>query len=263
MINMKNKLMVLILAIVFVLLSVSVISAEVIENNESSDGKEAPTEDSPGEPANTQESESTTETAEPERNQTGTPNGSAECLFDQNPNHWRYKYRKEIQQGICNETVVMECNLSKKEGKMYIYSYEYQNGMKVEVKTQNKNQLEIKVSGEFKEGKVLVMNIEGSAFQLKHSNELKVKFDGKEIKEASVDEVMDGVGYNAQYTTAIGEDGGQFMFYIPHFSEHMITIETAAESGAASTNFILGAVGAGLLTVLILVIIIVKIKKMD
>ncbi len=73
---------------------------------------------------------------------------------------WRYKYRNKIHEGIENKTIVKECNISKKTGKMYINSNEYQNGMTVEVKEQSQHKLQIKVSAEFKEGKILVLNYE-------------------------------------------------------------------------------------------------------
>lgn len=172
---------------------------------------------------------------------------------------WRYKYRNEIQKGIENETVVKECDLSKKAGKMYINSYEYQNGMSIEIKEQSKHKLEIKVSAEFKEGKVLVLNIDESAFKIKNSQELKIKFDGAEMKEVNVDEVINGTGTEALYASAIGENGGQYLVYIPHFSEHLITFEIVDIQSSQSVDFMLGAVGIGLLTVLVLVIVVIKI----
>ena len=152
-------------------------------------------------------------------------NETMEQLGENYMNQWRYQYRNKIQEGIENNTVVKECNISKKAGKMYINSNEYQNGMTVEVKEQNQHKLQIKVSAEFKEGKVLVLNIEGSAFKVKNSQQLKIKFDGKEINEDNIDEVIKGIGTEAKFAAAIGEDGGQYLVYIPHFSDHMITFE--------------------------------------
>ncbi len=170
---------------------------------------------------------------------------------------WRNRYRYEIQEGIKNETVVKECNISKKDGKMYIHSNEYQNGMEVEIKEQSRNRLKIKVSAEFKEGKVLVLNLEENAFKIKNSQKLVVKFDGKEMEEADIDDVIDGSGTNAQYAKAIGEDGSQYVIYIPHFSEHTITFEILGSKAAAeSVSLVSVAIGAAVITIVILVILI-------
>jgi len=182
-------------------------------------------------------------------------------LNEDKRHQWRYQYRYEIQTGIENETVVKECNLSKKAGKMYINSYEYQNGMTVEVKEQSNHKLELKVSAEFKEGKVLVLNIDESAFKIKNSQQLKIKFDGSEMKEADIDEVINGTGSEAKYAAAIGESGGQYLVYIPHFSEHLITFEIVDVQSSQSMDFIVGAIGIGLLTILALILVVIKIGK--
>jgi hypothetical protein len=175
--------------------------------------------------------------------------------------NWRHRYRTNIQQGIDNKSVTMECNLSKKAGKMYVNTYEYEKGMSVEVKEQSQNKLQIKVSAEFKEGKVLVLNIDGSALKIKNSQQLKVKFDGNEMAETNVDEIIHGNGTEAKFAAAIGEDGGQYLVYIPHFSEHIISFEIVGLASSQSVNFMVGAVGIAILTVVLLMLIIIKIGK--
>ncbi len=157
--------------------------------------------------------------------------------------------------------MIMECNISKKNGNLYVNSYEYQKGMMVEVKEQHKHQLQIKVSAEFKEGKVLVLNIEKNAFQVKNLEQLQIKFDGKEIKMGDIEDVLDGKGTQAQFATELGEDGGQFIIYIPHFSEHVITLENLELTKDEVSNFLLAAFGAGILTVFVLILIVVRIGK--
>ena len=140
-------------------------------------------------------------------------------------------------------------------------SYEIQKGMDVEIEEQNQHKLQIKVSAEYKEGKVLVLNVEKNAFQVENSNQLRIKFDGKEINEANIEDVIDGEGTEAQFAAVIGDDGGQFIIYIPHFSEHTITIEAIGVTESEAANFILGAVGAAIFTIIIFVLIVVKIGK--
>lgn len=174
---------------------------------------------------------------------------------------WRYRYRNEIQEGVQNKSVAMECNISKQAGKLYINSYEYQKGMAVEVKEQSQYRLQVKVSAEFKEGKVLVLNIDGSAFKVKNSQQLTIKFDGKKMKETVVDEIIHGNGSEAKFAAAVGEDGGQYIVYIPHFSEHLISFEIVEVDTTQSMSLLIGAVGIAILTVVILMLIVIKIGK--
>ena len=191
------------LVILFVL-SVLIFSAQMImaENSESQSIGEDQTQEEP-------------------MGQNKVGNQTMEQIGENNMLQWRHQFRNKIQEGIQNNTIAKECNLSKRAGKLYINSYEYQNGMELEIKEQSQHKLQIKVSAKFKEGKVLVLNIEDSAFKVKNSQLLRIKFDGKEMKETNVDEIIKGNGTEAKYAAAIGEDGGQYLVYIPHFSEHI------------------------------------------
>lgn len=182
--------------------------------------------------------------------------------MDKDKNYqWRHVYRNKIQEGIENQTVVMECNLTQINGRMYVNSYDYQKGMTLEIKEQSEHKLQVKVSAKFKEGKVLVLNVNKSAFKIENSQKLMVKFDGKEINKASIEDVINGNKTEAQYAAAIGEDGGQFVVYIPHFSEHLISFEIVNLSQSQSIDLIIGAVGIALLTILLLVLWIVRTGK--
>lgn len=195
-----------------------------------------------------------------------TSEGETQTMEQNGENHmlqWRYRYRTKIFEGVQNESVTMECNISKKAGNLYINSYEYQKGMIVEVQEQSQHKLQIKVSAEFSEGKVLVLNIEESAFKVKNSQQLKIKFDGKEISEANIDEVIQGNTTQAKYAAAIGDDGGQFLVYIPHFSEHLISFEIIDASTSQTLDFMIGAIGIAMLTILILIVVIIRIGKFE
>ena len=151
--------------------------------------------------------------------------------------------------------------MTKKDGNMYVNSFEYQKGMSVELEEQSQNRLKIRVAAEFKEGKVLVLNIDENTFKIKNSNQLRVTFDGQEIKLSDIDDVLDGQGNKAVYAVAVGEGGGQYLIYIPHFSEHVITLEALGISGEEAAEFLLMAFGAAIITVVILILIVVKIGK--
>ncbi|WP_455391525.1 hypothetical protein, partial [[Eubacterium] cellulosolvens] len=187
-------------------------------------------------------------------------NGDSEENED-NKHRWRYQYQYQIQEGIKNGTVVMECNLSKKNGNMYVNSYEYQKGMNVEIDEQAQNRLRIRVTAEFQEGKVLVLNVDKNAFKVNNANQLRVRFDGQEIHLADINDVVNGKGTEAIYAAAIGESGGQYLIYIPHFSEHIITLESLDFADEETKDFLVMAFGAAMVTVIVLILIVVRIGK--
>jgi hypothetical protein len=197
------------------------------------------------------------------QNQEQNKNGSSESEENggKHSYQWRHQHRHQIQQGIENGTVALECNMSMKNGDVYVYSYVYQKGMTVELEEQNKHKLQIKVSAEFKEGKVIVLNIEKNTFQVKSSQQLRIKFDGMEINEENIEDVIVGEGTQAKYALALGEDGGQYIIYIPHFSEHVISIEVVGITESEAVSFISAAIGAAFSTIIILILIVVRIGK--
>ena len=179
---------------------------------------------------------------------------------EQTKTQWKKQYRYQIQQSIQNGTVVQECNISKKDGNVYMNSYEYQKGMEVEIEEQSQKMIQVRVQAEFKEGKVLVLNIENNAFKVENSNQIRLKFDGQVINEVAVEDVLDGKGTEAQYASAVGESGGQYIIYIPHFSEHIITLEAVGfESEQASIPLI--GLGAAIITVILLILVVFRIGK--
>ena len=211
-----KKLIVLVFAVFMILLTSQVVGAEgqkYLSRGETNAGEEPPIVESTQTSSKNGTCNGTLEqTWEQEQKMNGTTEGgSLTKNQDGELKQWRYQYRHQIQSGVENETVVMECNLSAKNGQTYVYNHEYQKGMAVEVSEQNKNKLEIKVSAEFKEGKVLVLNVEKNAFEVKNSQKVIVKFDGKEIPEGDIEDVVMGNGTQAKYAKALGEDGGQYI----------------------------------------------------
>jgi hypothetical protein len=70
-----------------------------------------------------------------------------------------------------------------------------------------------------------------------------------------------GNGIQAKFASAVGEDGGQYLVYIPHFSEHIISFEIIESTSSQSINLMLEAVGIAILTIVILMLIVIKIGK--
>jgi hypothetical protein len=140
-------------------------------------------------------------------------------------------------------------------------SYEYQKGMDVEIDEQSQNMIQVRVQAEFKEGKVLVLNIENNAFKVESANQIRIRFDNQDINQGSVDDVLDGEGNIAQYSMSVGETGGQYLVYIPHFSEHTITIEALNGIESEKVQIPLAAIGAALMTLVILALVVVRLGK--
>ncbi len=171
---------------------------------------------------------------------TGVNNDTTSIAFVE-PSEWKVpkEIRNKIMAGIRDGKV---------GGEMYVgvngtdfVNYSYQMRAQIEVKEQN--HLRIQVSSEDSEGKVMIINAEKSMLQYDENHKIVVKFDGKEIKETSVDDVMAG-GTEAKYAVVDNGDDVSVMVYIPHFSEHTIDVESQAVSAVdtvTSNPVILGA----------------------
>lgn len=114
----------------------------------------------------------------------------------------------------------------------------YSLGMEIELLEVTKNKVRVRVRAEFSEGKVVALNIEENVLRFGNSENVRVRFDGNRIQRGSVEQVMAAEGEQASYVEAVGEGGSQFLVYIPHFSEHIIEIESLFEEELfTGTNF--------------------------
>ena len=139
-------------------------------------------------------------------------------------NSWRHRFRNEIQTGLENGTVIMEANIGKKDGTLTQEKNQYRNGSEMHVEKANGTAIRVRISAEFKEGKVIVLNIDDEALGIEDVGDVVVTFDGEAIEMGSIEEVLNAKGSKAKYVVALDENGAQFLVYIPHFSEHTIEI---------------------------------------
>ena len=144
-------------------------------------------------------------------------------------NEWRHRYQNEIKAGVENGTVVMETTFQKQERYMLQENNHYQMGMEVELLEVEGNKVRVRVRAEFQEGKVVAINIAQNVLRFGEPGQHRVYFDGEEVNKGTVEEVVAGKGAQAKYVGEIGDGGAQFLVYIPHFSEHIIEIESLTE----------------------------------
>lgn len=112
---------------------------------------------------------------------------------------------------------------------MFQENNHYSKGMQLELLEVKGNRVRFRVSAEFEEGKAVAINIEENVLKFGSSGESNVYFDGKKIEKGTIEEVIEAKGTEAKYIGASGEGGAQFLIYIPHFSEHIIEIESLLE----------------------------------
>jgi hypothetical protein len=138
-----------------------------------------------------------------------------------------------------NGTLIMETTFTNKERFMLQENNHYHYGMEIELLDVTKNRVRVRVRAEFHEGKVVAINIEENVLRFGDSKNVRVRFDGKQIQRGTVEQVMAASGEQARYIETVGEGGAQFLVYIPHFSEHMIELESLLEEELfTGTNYV-------------------------
>jgi len=166
-------------------------------------------------------------------------------------NQWQHKYRYQIQAGIENGSLPVETTLMKKDGNIVQENNHYMSGMQVQLESAEDNKVRVRVSAEFKEGKVLALNIDDEVLRFGEMDQLRVCFDGEPIELGSVDNIIEADGDESTYVVALDKGGAQFLVYIPSFSEHVIDIESlvelAKEKVFTSANFTVMAIGSVML----------------
>ena len=126
-------------------------------------------------------------------------------------------------------------------GEMYIgpkgtdfVNYTY--GMHAKISMEKKNHIQIQVSAQgVNGGRIMVLNVNRTMLNYNSSMHLIVKFDGKEINETSVDNLLNGSN-QPMYAMSYNNDTMSIAIYVPHFSEHVIDVESEASSSGANSG---------------------------
>ncbi len=139
---------------------------------------------------------------------------------------WRHQFRHQINQSIENGTLVMETTFTWRNRHIVQENNHYQYGMELELDGATSKRIRIRVRAEFQEGKLIVLNVEQNVLNLGESGNCNIHFDGQKMQQGTLEEILEGNSSQAMYVGAFGEGGAQFLVYIPHFSEHIIEIES-------------------------------------
>ncbi len=103
-----------------------------------------------------------------------------------------------------------------------------ENGFEIIPQALESGRIEVKVKGEFDEGRHMLLNLNKT--NLLELGNFDVLFDRLKISEMPLDEIMDYSGDEAKYSIEEGVDGTLVVVYIPYFSEHTITIESSEQA---------------------------------
>ncbi len=160
---------------------------------------------------------------------------------------WRHKFRNEINQSIENGSLVMEATFQIRNRQMVQENNHYQYGMELELDEATSKRIKVRVRAEFQKGKLIVMNVGHNVLNFGEPGECNVYFDGNKIQQGTLGEVLNENGTQAKYIAAFGDGGAQFLVYIPHFSVHIIEIESLLEQVKeelfTGTNFVVMGIG--------------------
>ncbi len=182
--------------------------------------------------------------------------GASQSLFRAMPKESvvAEKNMEKISEKINEGKIIGEISVSGYEGEHEIDSMRYQNNMELKLQRMEQNRIEIQVSGDFNEGKCIVINTDSDTVSISEGQKIQVSFDGKVMERAgNIDEVLDANDATPRYYVEQGDNGYQISVYIPHFSEHTITVESVDDDDSTGESTIPGFTALGALGALALV----------
>lgn len=137
--------------------------------------------------------------------------------------------REEILRGIANGQVAGELNVDASDGETRDAPVVYHPGVtRFETIAATEGRVQVFIDAESTEGQVVVVNVDKRLLALGQGRTLRVLFDGDAATMADdFDDLV--LGGEAKYLFLIGAESVQVLVFIPHFSPHFITLETAVE----------------------------------
>jgi len=155
-----------------------------------------------------------------------------------------YLYHELIQQGMMEKKVSAVFHIFARNTTQEIL----EKGFELLPLILESKRIEFKVRANFSEGRVIILNI--NTTNLREIGDFDVLFDREKIREMNRDKIMNYSGDLARYAGIKTDEGMLLLIYIPHFSEHTITVQSAESVEKEEYN---GAViGAGLLLILLI-----------
>jgi hypothetical protein len=138
------------------------------------------------------------------------------------------------------------------------------SGIEIELISVSKTLIKFLIRGNAESGKVVILDIHKDyEFKLDNSDSVMVNFNDNPLQHGSFSSVLSAEGDTAQYCISLGNDGIKILIYIPHFSEHTVTIEKVQNNaGKPSSGNIPWSSVAILMIGIILIICILAIIQL-
>lgn len=163
-----------------------------------------------------------------------------------------------IENAIMNGKIAAEVALMYRDGNGICIEQTYHHQFRMQVLSLNQNRIQLEVSAENHEGKVLMLKFDRETFNA--SGGIKVTIDGNEVKSSTtIDGVLEASGSEIEDARYYIYDNGQeyvLLTYIPSFSTHTLAIETAS-----GTDITVPALIGLALAIVILVVIVALVRK--
>jgi len=160
----------------------------------------------------------------------------------------------EIMQGIEKGRIGANIYISTHGVDFVNYSHE----IRAQVKIMERNRVRVEISSELHQGKVIMIVLNKSAMEFGKYYKLNVTLDGIPVPKGDYQEVMNST-IQAKYV-AIEENGNLYLLlYIPHFSTHIIDIESGQESSGGSEERVTGFLSSSTIWIIVLAIIVIGI----
>lgn len=161
-----------------------------------------------------------------------------------------------VEDAIINGKIAAEVALMYRDGNGICIEQTYHHQYRMQVISMNQNRIQLQVSAENHEGKVMMLKFDRETFD--SSGGIQVTIDGNEIKSsASINGVIEASGDQMEDARYYIYDNGQecvLLTYIPSFSTHTLTIEPVAGTDLTSLA-VIGLVVAIALIVVIAVLV--------
>jgi len=155
-----------------------------------------------------------------------------------------YIYDSATSNGIWNKRISGVFNVNDR----IITQEILENGFVIMPLILESGKIEFNVSGEFNESRIVVVNLD--ATNLDELGNYEIFFDEMKIGKMGPDKLVEYDGTEAKYAIVESENGIQLLVYIPHFSEHTISLRSVPSNGGDDSGFsgswIVMALGMGL-----------------
>ena len=134
----------------------------------------------------------------------------------------------------------------------------YSHEIRAQVRIMERNRVRVEISSELHQGKVIMIVLNKTTMEFGKYYKLNVTLDGNPVPEGDYQEVMNSTT-QAKYAL-IEENGNLYLLlYIPHFSTHIIDIESEQESSGESEERVIGFLSSSTIWIIVLAIIVMGI----